>query len=167
MKTLSMVGALALAALLQSALPSWTALGQAKAPLVLGIVIYYALNHGLRLTLQSAVLGGLLQDGLGLMPLGFSCITFCVIALVTRRYRDLVFEHEGITHALLGATAATGSTMMLYTLLATTGAHSAGIGWAFLRALGSGLLAVVMVPVVFRLMSSMDAWLGHLKPRYA
>jgi rod shape-determining protein MreD len=162
-----MLFALVAGALVQAGLPYWTAMGHAKPPIVLGIILYYAMNQGLRMALQGAVIGGVLQDGLSLMPLGFSCLAFCAVVLVTRRFRDLVFSHEGMTHALVGAAAAVGSTLILYGLLFLVDGNQGGVGQVLLRALGSGLLALLVVPLVFRLMTALDERLGHLKPRYA
>ena len=98
--------------------PTCRWLGQANAPILLGLVLYYALAHSRGTMLQAAIFAGLLQDALGMIPLGYSSFCFCVVALVVSKFKDMVFVHELVTHMLFGALASGAVTLALYGLLA-------------------------------------------------
>lgn len=153
--------ALICGAVLQALIPTWRGMGQAHAPLLLGIVLYYALSPSRGLRWQAAVLGGLLQDAMGQIPLGYSSFGFCLAVLVVLRFREVVFERNVLLHALIGALASGGVTLMLGLLLAHDRAIGLMPGWAFRKLLGALLLGAVVVPAVYRLLESADEMLGN------
>lgn len=160
-----MVFALICGAVLQAVLPTWSWLGHAAAPVLLGIVLYYAISYPRGMMLGAAVVGGLLQDSLGMIPLGYSSFCFCVAALAVARFKDLVFVHETITHMVFGALAAGTVTLLLYGLLAGGGQVVVRAGWGFQKIIGSLLLGGVVAPLAFELMESLDRMLGNLEAR--
>lgn len=165
MTAVTMIFALICGAVLQAVLPTWSWLGHASAPLLLGVVLYYAIVHTRGTMLCAAVIGGLLQDSLGMIPLGYSAFCFCVAALTVARFKDLVFVHEAITHMVFGAVAAGLVTFVLYGLLAGSGQVALRPGWGMLKVVGSVLLGGVVVPLEFELMESLDRMLGNLETR--
>jgi len=161
MITLSMIFALFLAAVIQALWPTWSAMGQAKVPLLLAVALYYAMNYHRRVMLQAAILAGLFQDALSLMPPGYSCFCFCAVCLVAARFKDVVFEQQWMTHVVFGALAASAANVLLYVLLAKDGLLGVPLLWLFLKLLGSVLLGGIFVPVVFRLLARLDEYLGN------
>jgi rod shape-determining protein MreD len=167
MISLVMMVGLVLCAMGQALLPAWTWMGQAKAPLLLGAVLYYAFNHNPRYMWQAALLAGLLQDALGRIPLGYSSFCFGLAGLVASRFRDLVFAQAGITHLLSGAVAGLGVTLLLALLLAAPAAELFQAGWIVRKSVGVTLLSALVVPVVFQMMRQLDQLVGNLPTREA
>ncbi|MDP2989436.1 MAG: hypothetical protein Q8O57_02595, partial [Kiritimatiellota bacterium] len=92
MNLVIMAVALLIGAVVQQVLPGLTLLGQAKAPLVLSVVLYYALHRSLALLVTAAIAGGVLCDSLEALPMGYSTTVFCVLGIVAWFYRDVVFS---------------------------------------------------------------------------
>ena len=137
------------ATLLQALLPGWAVLGNARYPVLLGVVLYYALNHKISVVIAAAFTAGLLQDSLGFVPLGYSSILFCGVALVAARYRGLVLSDAPITAVFFGGIASFGVSLILYLLLRSGGLVSCSGATAVMHILGSALLGIVTVPAVF------------------
>ena len=125
---LLMFMAVIVGAVAQAVFPTFRWLGQANAPILLGLVLYYALAHSRGTMLQAAIFAGLLQDALGTIPLGYSSFCFCIVALVVSKFKDMVFAHKLVTHMLFGALASGAVTLALYGLLATAGLVTARSG---------------------------------------
>ncbi len=156
---------LIIGAVLQAVFPTFRWLGHAGAPVLLGLVIYYALTHPRGTMLMAAILAGLFQDALGLIPLGYSSFCFCVVGLAVGHYKNEVFAQEGLTHVLLGAVAAGVVTLMLYVLLSQAELIRAPLSWALLKTGGSMALGAVIVPLEFLALRRMDGMMGNLETR--
>jgi len=165
MTSLVMLFAMVCGAVLQAVLPKWQFLGQANPPVLLGIVLYYTLTHDRRLTLQAAIVGGVLQDALGMIPLGYSSFCFCVVALAIGHFKDIVFVHEVLTHTLFGALAAGTVTLMLYILLVSEGQLVLRPAWGVMKIFGSAILGGILVPFEFEVMESFDRMVGNIESR--
>jgi rod shape-determining protein MreD len=165
MTSLLMSLALIGGAVLQALWPTWRWLGHAHAPVLMGVVLYYALAHSRRHMLQAAILAGLLQDALGMIPLGYSSFCFTVVALLVSKFQDMVFVHESLTHMSFGALTSGAVTLALYGLLSKDDLVSLQPGWAALKTFGSMLLGAVVVPLVFETMESLDRMLGNTEAR--
>ncbi len=164
MNRLVMIVSLVLCAMAQAVLPAWTALGQAKPPLLLGGVLYYALTRNNSQVIEAAVIAGLLHDSLGLIPLGFSVIAFLPVALLTNNYRDRVFGDHWFTHIMLGVASAALVTFILYLLLVSSGLRG-GIRMPFVlsKAVGMSLMGIVIIPLVFKCIERLDYLLGNVE----
>lgn len=160
-----MIASLCLCAMLQAILPDWAAMGQAKPPLLLGAVLYYALSRADFQVLEAAILAGLLQDSLGPIPIGYSVLAFVSIALLVNHYRERVFSDHWFTHAIMGIGASAWMTLALYVLLKGSGVRS-GVGFPFVmsKALGMSLLGLVVIPSVYHVIHRMDRALGNVHP---
>ena len=90
------------AGLLQDFIPGALVLGQVKAPILLAVVLYYALAHSRTTFLWAAILGGILQDSLSLVPIGYSALAFCLVGLLAHRYREVLFTRSPATAVLVG-----------------------------------------------------------------
>ncbi|OQA28093.1 MAG: hypothetical protein BWY59_00859 [Verrucomicrobia bacterium ADurb.Bin345] len=165
MTSLTMVFAMVCGAVLQAILPTWRWLGHANVPVLMGVVLYYAVTHPRGLLLGAAVVGGLLQDALGMIPLGYSSFCFCVVALLAARFKDMVFEHELVTHMFFGALASGLFTLLLYGLLAGSDVVVLRPRWGVLKVFGSVILGGVIVPFVFETMTALDRMLGNVESR--
>ncbi len=165
MTILLMVFSLVCAAVLQALLPPWAWLGQAGVPFLLSVVLYYALERGYGVMLAAAIAGGLLQDALGMIPLGYSSFCFCVAALVVERYRESVFVGQWLTHVVFGALASAGVTLGLALLLGAGGLAAPNPGRVVLKTVGALLLGALVVPLVFHVIDSLDRLLGNVEAR--
>ncbi|HOW97432.1 MAG TPA: hypothetical protein P5567_09135 [Kiritimatiellia bacterium] len=161
MKTMVLLFALIVGAVVQALAPNWRVMGQAHMPVMLGIVLYYCLSPDRALMWLAAVLAGFLQDALGQIPLGYSSFCFCLVALVVSRFREDVFAGDVLMHAVSGALSAGAVTLALSVLLTRDGAVILSAGRLALKLIGSILLGAVVVPVVFHALAGADRMLGN------
>jgi rod shape-determining protein MreD len=157
--------AIVVGAVAQAVFPTFRWLGQANAPVLLGLVLYYALAHSRGTMLQAAIFAGLLQDALGTIPLGYSSFCFCLAALAVSKFKAMVFARKLVTHMLFGALASGAVTLALYGLLAATGLVALAPGWTVLKVVGSMFLGAVIVPFEFELVARLDRMLGNTEER--
>ncbi len=157
-----LLAALVLGAAVQQVLPAPAWLGQAKAPVVLCIVLYYALHHGAAAALSAAALGGLLCDGLEALPLGISALLFLGLAISVRSYRGVIFSTRGATHLAIGLVAGFGLAASMAACLWALGQAPAAAGWGLLalKGLGTALLGMLLLPAICALLGLLDRWTG-------
>mgnify|MGYP000106075071 CR=1 FL=1 len=150
-------------AMIQAVVPAWHSLGQAKAPLLLGVVLYYALSRVTFQVLEASILAGLLQDSLGPIPVGFSVLAFVFVGLLVNQFRDRVFGEHWFTHVIMGIGASVIVTMILYILLVGAGLRT-GVSFSFVmsKSLGMSLLGIVTFPVVYFSIEKLDRALGNV-----
>lgn len=165
MTSLLMFMAIIIGAVAQAVFPAFSWLGQVNAPVLLGLVIYYALAHSRGNMLQAAIFAGLLQDALCMIPLGYSSFCFCIVAIVVSKFKDIVFVHESVTHMLFGALASGAVTLVLYGLLSVAGLVTLAPGWTILKVVGSMFLGAIIVPFEFELVAALDRMLGNTDER--
>jgi len=164
MSLVIMVVALLIGAVAQQVLPGLTLLGQAKAPLVLSVVLYYALHRSLALLVAAAIAGGLICDSLEALPTGYSAVVFCVLGIITWLCRDVVFGARVMTHMVFGFLAGCGLTFGLYGLLLVGEAslREASWSWIALKAVGTALLGMILAPIVFVVLEWLDRLTGNI-----
>jgi rod shape-determining protein MreD len=161
MKLLVMLLALITGATLQALLPAWTWLGGAQPPVLLALVLFYAWTISRAGMLGCAFAAGLLQDALGQVPLGYSCLCFALAGLWAQRHRDDVDEQAIISQVLFGGLAAALVTLLLYVLLRHAGMISLSLGDALRKTLGTALLGAALTPVMFRIALGLERRLGE------
>ena len=161
MKLLVMLLALVTGATLQALLPAWAWLGGAQPPVLLALVLFYAWTGSRAAMLCCAFAAGLLQDALGQVPLGYSCLCFVLAGLWAQRHRDDVDEEALLSQVLFGGLAAALVTLLLYALLRHAGAISLSLGGALRKTLGTALLGAVLTPVMFRVAMDIERRLGE------
>jgi len=161
MKRLLMITALFCCALIQAMSPAWAGMGQAKPPLLLGVVLFYALSRDGSIVLECAVVAGLLQDSLGPIPHGFSVGAFLTAALLINQYRDRLFAEHWFTHATLGVAASAWVSLFLYVTLVSTGLRS-GVQFSFVmsKALGMSLMGMIFIPIIYYAIQHLEVQLG-------
>lgn len=158
-----MISALLIATVTQHVLPGLPLLGQAKAPLVLCIVLYYALHRSLALLLTAAIAGGVLCDSLEALPTGYSVVTFCVLGTITWLCRDAVFSAR-LTHMAVGLLAGLGMTFSLYGLLLISAEGLRQVSWLWIiwKACGTALLGMILAPIIFASLTGLDRLTGNI-----
>lgn len=163
MTALAMLFAVVIGAVLQAFLPALWWLGYAQFPILPGLVIYYAMIADRPTMLAAAVLSGLIEDTLGLMPLGYLAFCYCVTGLVCQSFRDVVMARQWTTHVFLGAVSNFGITLVCYLLLAKDGLIHADVFQVAARFFGSTVTGAVAAPVVFQIMRKFDHALGNVE----
>jgi len=151
------------ASVLQTILPGFTALGNAKFPLLLGVVVYYSLNRPLVSAFAAAFFAGFLQDALSMVPLGYSSFCFCIAAWAIGRLRDTVLSESVVTQVFFGAISATTVSLLLYVLLVLADAVAIAPRTALAHIVGSGLLGGIVVPGICRISGGLDRLVGNIR----
>ena len=162
MNQIAIIFALLMAALLQAAAPSTAWTGWAPAPLMAGLVIYYALVHRRGLVLEVALLAGLVEDSMSQVPLGTTSFTYAVAGLLLERYRDDVVVRQWTTHVVFGALVNFGATAFAMAMLLKDGLIEPPGLHLVLRLAGAFVLGGLVTPFVFKAMESLDAMLGYV-----
>lgn len=153
-------------AVVQALIPSWPAMGYAKAPILLGMVLYYTLTRKEGIAMEAALAAGFLQDALDLVPMGHSMFAYALVVYILQPYQSRIFGAYWFTHVTLGALSALAVVMTNYVLLAVSGTVIP-FGSAFLKGLGAAGLAVITVPLVFKIVERYDHKLGNIRLREA
>jgi rod shape-determining protein MreD len=153
--------------LLQIALPGWFWLGQAKCPLLLCVVLYYALCRRPHVMLVAAVSAGFLQDALSEVPLGYSSLLFIVAGSISSRLRKTVLPDALTTRLTFGGVVGGAVTLALGVLLLRRDLVGLPLSIVLWRALWTGLLGCVCAPVVFAVAAHMEQAVGIVEDREA
>lgn len=167
MNLLIMAIGLTAGSILEKTLPLCVFLGQAKAPILMGIVLYYALNRPAGMMLGSAVAGGVLCDGLSGLPLGYSSLCFCVLGSIAYVYRDIAFTGKWVTHAFFGAIGGLALTLAMYVFLLfrEEGVRAIPLSIVCLKSIGTGLLGAIFTPALYIAMTRLDRLVGNITPK--
>ena len=148
----------------ETSLPACVFMGQAKLPVLMSIVVYYALNRPAELMLISAMAAGILYGSLNALPLGYSSLCFCIFGLVVRKYREIVFSRKWVTHMFFGAVTGAGYTLVLYGLLVFSkpSIRAMPVIWIVMKTVGMTIFGMAIVPVVFAVMERLDRMMGSI-----
>lgn len=163
MITLTMSFNLVIAAVLQAVWPLWDAAAQAKMPILIALVIYYALNFSTTRSILVALLAGFLHDASSLIPFGLSSSAFCVVAFTLSRYRDEMYITHAVTQAFCGLAAVVFVTLFLFVGLRSAGLIELPARWLLLKCAGTGVLGMLATPVVCALARALDERLGNVE----
>lgn len=163
MSILSVVIVLFCGGVLQAVLPTWAVAGHMPFPVIPAAVVYYSLTRGRVAAFWIAVTAGLVQDALGLVPLGFSSCCFGVAGLLLNRYREEVFEWEGLTHMILGGATAAGVTLALGLLLGAAEEIRQPVARVVIKTIGAGALGIAVTPFVCRGVRRLEIMLGLIR----
>jgi len=153
------------AAVVQVLAPAHAALGQVKAPALLAVVVYYALNRRFAVTMTAALLAGVLQDALSLVPLGYSSLLFMGAGAAMSRYREQMESESVVTAAFFGAATAAVVAVLMSLLLAHAGRFVWRPGPVVLRVAGSAVLGLVVTPAVFLVVGGLDRRVGNVEQK--
>lgn len=157
---------LAICAIVQAVLPHWYSMAQAKAPVLLGGVMYYALTRRPGIAFEAAFVAGFLQDALDLIPLGYSVFAFALVVQLVNPHRTRVFGGSWVTHVILGVGASILTTLLLYVLLVATGVDIAiPLSMAFRKSVGVAFMGLAVISLVFWAIQRLDYYLGNIHHR--
>ena len=157
MFTAAMTLLLLLAGLLQSLLPPLVWLGQAKSPVLMALATYYAIAHGRLALLLVAVVAGLFQDSLSLLPMGYSTVCLAALGLAIQSQRGMWFYETTGTAVTLGFAGGALMTVAIYLLLLSGQDYApAPAIWVAAKAFGAGLLGALVTPAVWMLAAWME-----------
>jgi len=157
-----MLFALISAAVIQTLVPGMALLGRARVPMLMAVVLYYALTSNRGIMLLSAVIAGLLQDSLSHIPAGYSAFCFGVVGVVVNRYKDDLFGDSMLTTTVIGAVTGFLVSLSLSVLLWFNGMIKDPLWWCGLKGCGAALLGAVFTPVVFTIVSGLDRMVGNM-----
>jgi rod shape-determining protein MreD len=158
-----MVFSVIMGAVIGAALPAPSWLGHAQAPVLLGLVLYYAMIGRRATVIAAAILAGLVADTLSLMPLGYSSFCFCVAGLVCQGFRDVVMARQWTTHMFFGAMSNLGITTACFLLLAKDGLIEPRLLQSGFKLAGSVVTGAVAAPLVFQGMAWLDRKVGNVE----
>lgn len=150
------------ATVLQAGVPVYAFMGQARPPLLLAVVLYYALNRDGVLWLAAALAAGVLQDALSEIPLGASVVAFAVAGHLAGRSSALITREHLLPHALIGAAASAGTTAALYAVLRAGDRVGCSVGWALLKTAWTAGWGLLIVPAVCLAADRLDAYAGNV-----
>ena len=165
MNHLLMVVVSLFAAVIESLMPTLHILGQGEAPIVLGVVMYYALTRERHMVVKAAIVAGIFYDALCYnVPPGFSAIAYVIIGLMVNHYRDKILGGHWVTHMFLGVLSSLMITVMMYAMLVTRG-NQITVGGMLIKALGVMLMSLAVIPLVFKIVERLDYKLGNVELR--
>lgn len=162
MNLIVMAMLLVAATVLQAGVPVPAFMGQARPPLLLAVVLYYALNREGALWLVAALAAGFLQDALSEIPLGVSVLAFAAAGHLAGRSSDLITREHPLPHALIGAAASAGVTAALFVVLRATGRLGCPVTWALLKTAWMAGWGLLIVPAVCLAADRLDAYAGNV-----
>ena len=173
MSYLLMVVIAMFAAVFQSLLPPLPFLGGARAPVVLGAAMYYALTRERNMVLAAALIAGIFEDALSArMPMGCHSFLYVVVGLYINRYREKLFGNHWLTHMFLGVIACGVVTIGTYTMLiirARPGpeavAFAMPVEGMLIMCGGVMLLGLAVIPLTFKIIERFDYKLGNIELR--
>lgn len=163
MKLVTMLFLLLAGAALQSFFPAVSWLGYANVPVLCAIAIYYTLFRGGATMLAAALLAGLFQDSLTLIPIGYSSFVLAAGCLVIERYRDVMILQSPLTHMVLTAALNGAMTLLLTVLLVRGGLIEWQPWWLLLKVPGAIVLGLVTGPLVIGLIQTLEEKLGLIE----
>ncbi len=134
--------------ILQLTLPSLRWLGYPVFPVLTSLVLYYALYRGGGLMIFTALVAGLVQDSLSLIPPGYSSLGLLAGAMLVARYRDLLILRSPFTHAMLTAIFHTAMVIWLMLSMLSNGNITWQPVWLAWKIPGALLLGIITGPVV-------------------
>ena len=161
-----MILAIGIGTILEQAMPSSVFAGFARPPVLALIVAYYALNHSVPMLLAAALLGGILGDGIGSLPLGITTLTFVAIGAALYYFRDILFSGKMVTNIVLGAVIGMSATLIVCMLLLLLGRtpYSLQPWMLFLKIIGTIVYGAVFFPVIYTLLKRLELLTGAAQP---
>jgi rod shape-determining protein MreD len=113
------------------------------------------------MVVASALLAGLIQDSLSLLPVGYSAVCFSVFGFVIYHAREVLFRDSPLTVAVLGGGLSAITTLVIYMMLRLgTETVAVPLWWLGLKMGGNALLGVVAVPLVWLVAGSLERQVG-------
>ncbi|MDD4871283.1 MAG: rod shape-determining protein MreD [Kiritimatiellae bacterium] len=163
MTWLMMIFILVVGAVIQTVIPSSGILGGAKLPILLAIVLYYALTRNMVVTLVAAFVAGFLHDVLSQIPLGHSVFCFCFAGWLASFFRNMVLVDSIFTTIIFGGSTNVLVTMFFFMMLAQDDFVFYSYKWILLKIAGALVLGMVCAPVIFYLAGWLEKLVGNVE----
>ena len=157
MARILLFGGIFVGALVQLFLPTLPVFGGIKPPVLAAFALYYALHRSPRGMWIAVFWAALLHDGLDLGGFGPALVSFPLIGILAHRVRLEIFVDGLVTQMMVGALGAMLAMFVAILLYTITGQRPFHFGYALLRMVGSGLLGLVVLPLVSWTMKKLEA----------
>jgi len=148
---------------LQAMLPVFMWTGYATFPVLASVVVYFALYRSGGFMLTVALLAGLFQDSLSLIPIGYSSFCFAACGVVIQKYRDMMMIQSTLTHMVLMAAMHGLVTLVLAILMLNEGMIPWQPGWLLLKIPGAMLMGIITGPLVIAAAQALEEKLGLIE----
>ncbi len=156
-----MIFLLLMGGLLQSLIPASAFLGLSKPPFLMAVALYYALAHPRVTAVMAAILAGIIQDSMSLLPVGYSSLCFVLFGLFLAETREKLFGDSLFTMAFLGAILGALTTLGLYLMLSLNSlVESIPFWWVILKMGGTALLGLGVAPLVWCVAALLERHVG-------
>jgi len=165
MTFISMIFLLMIGTAIQSLVPAFWWTGYASFPVLCSLVLYFALYRGGATALIMAILAGLFQDSISLIPLGYSSFGFAVSALIIDHYRELIMLNSAFTHMVLAAFMHALVTILLMLFMLGDGVIVWNPLWFLLKIPGAVLLGLMVGPWIVGAAQVFEEKLGLVQGR--
>jgi cell shape-determining protein MreD len=144
-------------ALIQQFLPSWPIFGGIKPPVLMALVLFYALRREGAEMWGGILFAAILQDSLEYGKFGPMLLIFPAIYVVANKVRTEIFADGIVTQIFFGA--ATGLVAMMVTIMfyGITDQRPMHFGHNLMRLIGAGLLGGGTLPIVSFCMRKLEA----------
>jgi rod shape-determining protein MreD len=153
------------ATVVQGQVPGLAVFGEMKPPILLGVVLYYAVKRGRSEAYVCALAAGFMQDASGYIPLGYSSLAFCLVVWLLARFTKVALQDSPIAPFLFGSVAAPFCTLLLFLLLKKDSLIVGSTGGALVKMFGATVLALVATPLAFLLAGVLDRMVGNVEIR--
>jgi rod shape-determining protein MreD len=140
---------LIICAVLQIGMPGASLFANAKAPFLAAVVVYYASTSSMGTACSVAVAAGLVHDAMSPIPLGYSVLVFGLLALLASELRRVVDLDQWLSRWIVGLLAGACTTVLFGILLSRNGLVEFGPGALTARVIGTGLMGMPLVPLVY------------------
>lgn len=170
MSAVIMILAIGLGLAVEQCMPSSVFIGFARPPILASIVAYFALAHSAPMMLLAALLGGIMSDGIGSLPLGITALAFAAVGAVLHYYRDVVFNGKLVTNIFFGAVIGISVPLIIFALLLLLGQtpYCFQLGLLLLKIIGTMIYGAVFFPVTYTLLKRLELITGaYLLDRFS
>ena len=151
------------AAVVQTQVPGLVLLADAKVPILLCLTLYYALFRTPSVMLVCAFMAGLLQDLLSPLPIGCSVACFCLAGGIISSFRGVLQSDSLITQLFFGGVTGLVVESTVFALIEAMGLVTCPWVWALIKILGTGLLALLVAPLVCFTAGACDRLVGNVR----
>lgn len=156
-----MIFLLLVGGLVQSLMPAAALLGLSKPPILMAVALYYALAHSRGTAVIAAILAGIMQDSMSLLPVGYSAFCFVIFGVILAETREKLFGDSLLTVAILGAALGALTTLCLFLMLSLNSlADSIPLWWVVLKMGGTALLGFGAAPLVWWSAATLERHVG-------
>jgi len=146
-----------LGALIQLELPPITFLGGMKPPVVMALVIYYAMHVSAKELKVAVCWAALLYEGLEFGTIGPGILTFALLAWAVYRVRFEIFVDGLGTQGLFGVLGGIVLVLIAAILYGLTHQRPFQLGLLFRQLFGAGVLGMITLPLVCFLVHHFEA----------